>query len=46
MKTLFGVDYHRRFSFGTIMNEGGEILKQADSGTTPSRLLAFSGSTA
>ncbi len=28
MKTYFGVDYHKKFSHGTIMNEKGIILKQ------------------
>ena len=28
MKTYFGVDYHKKFSHGTIMNEKGKILKQ------------------
>jgi hypothetical protein len=28
MKTYFGVDYHKKFSHGTIMNEKGTILKQ------------------
>jgi transposase len=28
MITYFGVDYHKKFSHGTIMNEKGEILKQ------------------
>jgi transposase len=28
MKTYFGVDYHKKFSYGTIMNEKGKILKQ------------------
>lgn len=28
MKTYFGVDYHKKFSHGTIMNEKGIIVKQ------------------
>ncbi|HUW19844.1 MAG TPA: IS110 family transposase [Sedimentisphaerales bacterium] len=28
MKTYFGVDYHKKYSQGTIMNEEGKILKQ------------------
>jgi hypothetical protein len=28
MKTYFGVDYHKKFSHGTIMNEKGTKLKQ------------------
>ncbi|UCF84844.1 MAG: hypothetical protein JSV50_04220 [Desulfobacteraceae bacterium] len=28
MKTYFGVDYRKKFSYGTIMNEKGIILKQ------------------
>ena len=28
MKTYFGVDYHKKYSHGTIMNEKGKILKQ------------------
>lgn len=28
MKTFVGVDYHKRYSFATIMGESGEILKQ------------------
>jgi transposase len=27
MKTFFGVDYHKRFSYGVIMNEQRQILK-------------------
>jgi len=26
MKTYFGVDYHKKFSYGTIMNEKGIIV--------------------
>jgi len=28
MKTFFGVDYQKAFSYGTIMTESGKILKQ------------------
>jgi transposase len=28
MKTYFGVDYHKKYSHGTVMNEKGKILKQ------------------
>jgi transposase len=28
MKTYFGVDYHKKYSHGTIMNEKGKIIKQ------------------
>ncbi len=28
MKTFVGVDYHKAFSDGTIMNESGQILEQ------------------
>jgi transposase len=28
MKTYFGVDYHKKYSHGTIMTESGKILKQ------------------
>ena len=28
MKTYFDVDYHKKFSHSTIINEKGKILKQ------------------
>ena len=28
MKTYFGVDYHKSFSYGTIVTGSGEIIKQ------------------
>ena len=28
MKMFFGVDYHKKFSYGTIMDQTGQILKQ------------------
>jgi hypothetical protein len=28
MRTYFGVDYHKKYSHGTIMDEKGKILKQ------------------
>ena len=31
MKFYIGVDYHKRFSYGTVMDESGEVLKQGRS---------------
>jgi len=35
MKRFFGVDCHKAFSYGTIMGEAGEILKQGRFGNQP-----------
>jgi len=43
VKTFFGVDYHKRFSYGTIMGETGEILKQGRFGNQPEALERFLG---
>jgi hypothetical protein len=41
MKAFFGVDYHKAFSYGTIMNETEEILKQGRFGNHPEALERF-----
>ena len=46
MKTFFGVDYHKRFSYGTIMGETGEIIKQGRFGNHPESVERFLASTA
>jgi transposase len=43
MKTYFGVDYHKRFSYGTIMDQQGHILKQGRFGNNPEPLSSFLG---
>lgn len=43
MKTFFGVDYHKRFSYGTIMDETGEILKQGQFGNHLESVERFLG---
>jgi len=43
MKTFFGVDYHKRFSYGTIMNETGEIIKQGRFDNRPESVARFLG---
>jgi transposase len=43
MKTFFGVDYHKAFSYGTIMSQTGEILKQGRFGNHPEGLARFVG---
>ena len=41
MKTYFGVDYHKRFSHGTIMTESGKILKQGRFSNHPESVASF-----
>jgi transposase len=41
MKTFFGVDYHKAFSYGTIMNEAGDILKQGRFSNHPEAVARF-----
>lgn len=41
MKTYFGVDYHKRFSHGTIMTESGKILKQGRFSNQPDSAAGF-----
>lgn len=41
MKTYFGVDYHKKFSYGTIMNEKGKILKQGRFSNYPETVDKF-----
>lgn len=43
MKTFVGVDYHKAFSYGTIMSQSGEILKQGRFGNHPDSLASFLG---
>jgi len=43
MKTFVGVDDHKAFSYGTIMTEAGEILKQGRFGNYPNSLSRFLG---
>ncbi len=41
MKTYFGVDYHKKFSHGTIMTESGKILKQGRFSNHPASVRDF-----
>ena len=43
MKTFVGLDFHKRFSYGTIMAEDGRILKQGRLANDPRALEAFLG---
>ncbi|MFQ6048504.1 MAG: IS110 family transposase [Phycisphaerae bacterium] len=43
MKTFVGVDYHKAYSFGAIMSQSGEILKQGRIGNHPEALARFLG---
>lgn len=41
MKTFVGIDYHKAFSYGTIVSQSGEILKQGRFGNHPEALARF-----
>jgi len=41
MKTYVGIDYHKRFSYGTIMTEAGQIVKQSRFDNHPAAVAAF-----
>lgn len=43
MKTFVGVDYHKAFSYGTIMDGHGEILKQGRFANHPEAVQSFLG---
>ena len=43
MKTFFGVDYHKAFSYGAIMDETGEILKRGRFANRPEAVAGFLG---
>ena len=43
MKTFVGIDYHKKFSYGTIMTETGQILKQARFDNHPQAISNFMG---
>jgi transposase len=43
MKTFVGVDYHKKFSYGTIMTEAGEIIKQGRFANHPDSVAGFPG---
>lgn len=43
MKTFVGVDYHKAYSYGTIMSQSGEILKHGRFGNHPESLARFLG---
>jgi len=43
MKTFIGIDYHKRFSYGTIMIEAGQIVKQSRFNNHPKPVAAFLG---
>ncbi len=43
MKTFVGVDYHKAFSYGTIMSRTGEIPKQGRFGNHPEGVARFLG---
>lgn len=42
-KTFVGVDYHKAFSYGTIMTPSGEILKQGRFANHPRAVAGFLG---
>lgn len=41
MKTFVGVDYHKKFSYGAVMNEAGDILKQGRFSNTAESVAGF-----
>jgi len=41
MRTFVGVDYHKKFSYGTIMTETGEIIKQGRFANHPDSVAGF-----
>lgn len=43
MKTYVGIDYHKRFSYGTIMTEKGQIVKRAKFRNHPETVALFIG---
>ena len=43
MRTYIGVDYHKKFSYGTIMTETGEIIKQGRFANHPNSVTSFLG---
>lgn len=43
MKTFVGVDYHKKFSYGTIMTETGQIIKQGRFANHPQAVAGFLG---
>lgn len=43
MKNYVGIDYHKRFSYGTIMTEAGKIVKQSRFNNHPKAIAAFLG---
>ena len=43
MKTFVGVDYHKAFSYGTIMTQTGQILKQGRFANSPGSVEQFLG---
>ena len=43
MKTFVGVDHHKAFSYGTIMTQSGQILKQGRFANHPESLSGFLG---
>ena len=44
MKTFVGIDYHKKFSYATIMTETGKILKRGKIFNEPQLLRQFFGS--
>jgi len=43
MRTFIGVDYHKKFSYGTIMTEAGQIIKQGRFANHPASVAGFLG---
>ena len=43
MKTFVGVDYHKKFSYGTIMTESGQTIKQGRFANHPQAVANFLG---
>lgn len=43
MKTYVGIDYHKRFSYATIMTETGQIVKQGRFNNNPDAVARFIG---
>lgn len=43
MKTFVGVDYHKHYSYGTIVDEAGQVLKRGRFANRPEALNEFLG---
>jgi len=43
MNTFVGIDFHKQFSFGTIMTPAGDIIKRQRFTNSPEALEGFPG---